>query len=151
MGGPPVPTLVGGRVHGVTVVEVPIAVLPDRGEAWGCEHVRIGPDVAGIPAAEWLDMTAMHIPLIPFVQRRYLHQLESLTAKGVRLNVSGTTVDYDGGLAGADQLELRLVNAETGRVAGAIPARARSIIDRGLVWLMKPSPADAVRSAGKPG
>ncbi len=94
-------------VKWASVVGVPVVGEAGR-DSWGCEHLAAGPAVGGVAAADWLDVTAHHIPMIPFTQRRYLHLLDDLTVDGDRLRVVGHSVDYDGSLADADRIELRI-------------------------------------------
>lgn len=99
-------------VKWASVVDVPI--IRDGGrETWGCSHAADGPDAAGVPARDWLDVTALHLLGIPFSQRRYLHRIAEFSAAAGTISASGTTVDYDGTLSEADTPELRLlVNGE---------------------------------------
>lgn len=103
-----------------SVVEVPI-LAADARELWGCEHLATGPDAAGRSARDWLDVTELRIPTIPFTQRRYLHRLTSVTVADRVVTAAGTSVDYDGSLAEADQIEFRLlINGD--RTVASVPA-----------------------------
>ncbi len=95
-----------------SVVDAPI-VARDGRERWACPHADAGPDVGGVAAGEWLDVTELHLLTIPFTQRRYLHRLESIAIEEGRVVAHGSTFDYDGSLATADAVELRyLINGD---------------------------------------
>lgn len=107
-------------VKWASVVDETVVADGDR-ELWGCAHLESGADVAGRPAAEWLDVTAMRLLRVPFSQRRYLHRVESMSVSAGVVTATGSTVDYDGALASADGIELRfLVNGD--RSAVSVPA-----------------------------
>lgn len=92
-------------------------------DLWTCAHLDAGPQVAGRPAREWLDVTALGLSRIPFTQRRLLHRVDSFeVAPTGELDVRGRTRDYDGSLRADDALELRFTLAG-GRVALRAPAR----------------------------
>lgn len=96
-------------VKWASVVDQSVVAVGDR-EMWGCQHADSGPDVAGRTAADWLDVTELHLLSVPFTQRRYLHRVESATVTGGRLSMTGSSVDYDGRLAIDDGVELRYIS-----------------------------------------
>ncbi len=78
--------------------------------------------VAGRAASDWLDVTAVHLPLVPFAQRRLLHRIDALSVDGSGVaHVAGRTRDPDGTLRADDGLELR-ATLPGGRVALRLPA-----------------------------
>lgn len=106
-------------VKWASVVEVPIVASEGR-EFWGCEHLSDGADAGGIPARDWLDVSDLHVTLVPFTQRRYLQRLNSLEVVDGVVTATGTTVDFDGSLAEVDRLDLRfLINGD--RCAASVP------------------------------
>lgn len=107
-------------VKWASVVDVPIVEREGR-QWWGCSHLDAGPPAAGIPAHQWLDVDDLRLLDVPFTQRRYLHRLESLSVLDGRVSASGSTVDYDGSLAGVPTIELRyLIGGD--RSAVSVPA-----------------------------
>ena len=116
-------------VKWASVVEVPV-VATDGREFWGCEHLAGGGAVAGVDAREWLDVTDLHITLVPFTQRRYLHRLSAFAVSAGVVTASGTTVDFDGSLADVDRLELRFLSGD--RVVASIAASWTG--HEGRVW-----------------
>ena len=105
-------------VKWASVVDVPI-VSADGRQSWGCAHLPGGPDVAGRPAADWLDVTDLGLLDIPFTQRRYLHRVTALDATGDRVVMEGSTVDYDGLLDSVTALDVRWQSG-SGRVVAAL-------------------------------
>ncbi len=113
-----------------SVVEIPIEAGV-RGEYWGCEHLDGGPEIGGASAREWLDVSTLHISLVPFAQRRYLHRLTTISAADGRVHATGTTIDFDGSLAEVENMELAfLINGD--RAIATVPARWTS--SEGRVW-----------------
>lgn len=120
-------------VKWASVVEIPISAADGR-EFWGCEHLADGSDVGGIPVREWLDFTDLHISLVPYSQRRYLHRLTSFEAIDGTVTATGTTTDFDGSLASVDRVELRFViNGD--RAVASVPAAWTH--EDGPVWRWK--------------
>ncbi len=117
-------------VKWASVVEVPVVVSDDR-EYWGCEHLANGDPVGAVAARDWLDVTELHISLIPYSQRRFLHRLMSLEAVDGTVSASGTTVDYDGSLSDVSDIELRfIINGD--RTVASVPATWTG--HEGRVW-----------------
>ena len=119
-------------VKWASVVATPIVTDGGR-DRWGCEHLAAGPAVGGIDAAQWLDVTDLHIPLIPFTQRRYVHMLDELTVDGDRLTVVGHSFDYDGSLQAADRIEVR-ISMGGAWTAMSLPAAWESVDGRVRRW-----------------
>jgi len=107
-------------VKWASVVDRPIVAVGDR-EVWGCQHAYSGPDAAGRTAADWLDVTELHLLTVPFTQRRYLHRVEVATVTGGRMIMTGSTVDYDGRLSTDDSVELRYISGGS-RTVMSVPA-----------------------------
>ncbi|MHB1164836.1 MAG: bifunctional glycosyltransferase/CDP-glycerol:glycerophosphate glycerophosphotransferase [Candidatus Nanopelagicales bacterium] len=109
-------------------------------EFWGCGHLASGPEVGGRPARDWLDLTDVRALLVPFGQRRFLHELSSMDYRDGVLAASGTTVDYDGTLDSVDCLELRFV-AGPRRVVLVLPAQWVSVSGAVRAWRATGRPA----------
>jgi len=107
-------------VRWASVVDRPVVAVDGR-EYWDCGHRTDGPGARGIDAERWLDVTELGLLATPFSQRRYLHRVESIEVRGSDVIVVGSSVDYDGALADAGQLQLRWETA-SGRGAVALPA-----------------------------
>ncbi len=91
-----------------SVVEVPVTEVDGR-QVWDCGHVANGPEVAGIPAAEWLDITELNLLGVPFVERRYAHVISESSRGGREPILLGSTFDYVGDLdPDATGIELQL-------------------------------------------
>jgi CDP-glycerol glycerophosphotransferase len=93
-------------VRWASVVDRPVVPVDGR-ELWDCSHRVDGPPARGIDADRWLDVTDLGLLATPFTQRRYLHRVESLEVDGERVILAGSSVDYDGSLAGADAVAVR--------------------------------------------
>ncbi len=119
-------------VKWASVVDVPIVRLDGR-TMWGSAHLDNGPDAAGRPARDWLDVTQLGLLDIPFTQRRYLHRIESAAVDGGRLVVRGSTVDYDGLVAESSGIELRLLTGGD-RTAMTVPAHWTGVRDGRREW-----------------
>lgn len=80
-----------------SVVSTPVRDIDGR-QIWCCGHENDGPDVAGIPVSEWLDVSSLDLIHVPFVERRYLHQVTKVEQSGARVAFEGWTFDYRGDL-----------------------------------------------------
>jgi CDP-glycerol glycerophosphotransferase len=107
-------------VRWASVVDVPIVERGGR-QMWNCKHLDGGPDAGGFAAADWLDVTPMHLLDVPFTQRRFLHRLDELRLEDGRVVASGTTVDYDGSIAQCEGVEL-VFAVGSGGAAMRVPA-----------------------------
>ena len=91
-------------VKWASVVDLPV-VARDGREYWASAQLADGPTIDGHGPRAWLDVTDLHLLSIPFTQRRFLHRLEAVAVAGSRITVTGSTVDYDGSLAEATEVE----------------------------------------------
>jgi CDP-glycerol glycerophosphotransferase len=107
-------------VRWASVVDVPIVERGGR-QMWNCQHLDGGPDAGGFAAADWLDVTQMHLLDVPFTQRRFLHRLDELRLEDGRVVASGTTLDYDGSIAQCESVELVFAFGSDG-AATRVPA-----------------------------
>ena len=76
-----------------SVVSTPVRDIDGR-QIWCCGHEHDGPDVAGIPAREWLDVSSLDLVHVPFVERRYLHQVTKVEQSDAQVAFEGWTFDY---------------------------------------------------------
>ena len=106
-------------VRWASVVDRPVVAV-DGHEYWDCRHRIDGPAARGIDAERWLDVTELGLLDTPFTQRRYLHRVDAIDVDGSRVTVTGSTVDYDGGLGAVDAIELRW-EAGSSRAAAVLP------------------------------
>ena len=107
-------------VKWAAVVDAPITSLDGR-QHWACEHLDSDDAPGGFPSREWLDVTELHLPLVPFSQRRFLHRLDDLNVTSGRVVATGSSVDYDGSLADAETVELQFVIGRS-RLVASVPA-----------------------------
>jgi len=114
---------------------IDVVLAGSAGTQWSPEHGEI----LGRSAKWWLNVTDLHIPLIPFARRKYRHVLES--------DGSVKTTDFLGDLGDSPQAQLVLAEHKT----GAIITAPMSVVNRSegrLTWQVDWSNPELLQNRG---
>lgn len=98
-------------------------------ERWGCGHLIDGASFGGRTAAEWLDVTDLHLLRVPVSQRRYAHAL---------VGTAGTTVNLAGDLDASVAPALQVRRGD--RILRTLPARWTSASGPTWRWSVDHAP-----------